>query len=273
MATVPRMTTGRKVDYPTGDGKPMAETDLHRALMMDLILTLQHYYAADPNIYVTGNLLLYYVEGNKHKHISPDVFVTFGIERRFRDYYLTWEEGKSPDVVFEITSKSTRSEDIKKKMSLYRDVLKVPEYFLFDPNQDYLTPSLQGYRLDQGRYEVIGTVGGRLPSQGLGLHLERVGTQLRLVDPATGQRLPTAAERAEAERQRAEQEHQRAEGERQRAEEAQNRAEGERQRAEEAQNRAEGERQRAQQERQRAEEAEAQVEALRRELEALRGRG
>ncbi len=36
---------------------------------------------------------------------------------------------------------------------------------------------------------------GRLPSKFLGLHLERDGTQLRLFDPALGRRLPTPAER------------------------------------------------------------------------------
>ena len=36
MATTPRSSVGRKVDYPTSDGKPMAETDFHRDLMMDL---------------------------------------------------------------------------------------------------------------------------------------------------------------------------------------------------------------------------------------------
>ena len=30
--------------YPTSDGKPMAETDLHRDLMTDLIATLRAFY-------------------------------------------------------------------------------------------------------------------------------------------------------------------------------------------------------------------------------------
>jgi hypothetical protein len=41
-------------------------------------------------------------------------------------------------------------------------------------------------------------VNGRLPSQVLGLHLERDGRELRLFDPVTGRRLLTAQDRAEA---------------------------------------------------------------------------
>ena len=143
MATAPRPRVGRQVDYPTSDGRPMAETDVHRDLMMDLILTLNSHYEADPMVYVSGNLMLFYEEGNKRKHISPDVFVVRGVAKGRRDYYLLWEERRGPDLVIEITSKTTRSEDVKKKLALYRDVLQVPEYFLFDPLQDYLKPSMQ----------------------------------------------------------------------------------------------------------------------------------
>jgi Uma2 family endonuclease len=205
VATIHRPRAGRKVEYPTSDGKPMAETEVHRDLMVDLIQTLKAHFEAVPDVYVSGNLMLFYEEGNKRKHISPDVFAVRGIPKGLREYYLTWEEGKGPDVALEITSKSTRSVDVKKKMALYRDVLGIAEYFLFDPYQDYLTPPMQGYRLVDGEYEQIGTVARRLPSEVLGLHLERDGTQLRLFDPATGQRLPTTLERAEAERLRADQ--------------------------------------------------------------------
>lgn len=206
MATAPRQRATREIDYPTGDGKPMAETEVHRDDMIDLIGTLKHHFAHDADVHVTGNLLLYYEEGNRRKHVSPDVMVTFGIPRDpKRDYYLVWEEGKAPDVVFEITSKSTKREDKKTKKELYRDVLKVQEYFQFDPRAEYLKPPLQGFRLVDGDYVPIPLVNGRLPSQVLGLHLERDGEQLRLFDPVTGRRLLTAAERAEtaeAERQR-----------------------------------------------------------------------
>jgi Uma2 family endonuclease len=177
----------------------MAETDLHRDDMVDTIHTLQDFFADRPRVYVSGNLLLYYEEGNPRKHVAPDVLVTLGIAKEpRRDYYLAWKEGKSPDFVAEITSKTTRREDQKKKLAIYRDILRVPEYILFDPRAEYLKPPLQGFRLVGGDYASIEPVAGRLPSEVLGLHLEREGQRLRLFDPATGQYLPTRLERAEA---------------------------------------------------------------------------
>src|SRR6476660_421776 len=110
----------------------MAGTDVHRDLMVEVIETLSARYADDPDVYVTGNLLLFYEQGNKRRHVSPDCFVVFGVPKGNRENYLMWEEGKGPDVVIEITSKTTRAEDVKKKYLLYQDVLGVTEYFLFD---------------------------------------------------------------------------------------------------------------------------------------------
>jgi Uma2 family endonuclease len=185
----------REIVYPTSDGRPMAETDWHRDIMYALIKVLQSFYATDPGAYVSGNLLLYYVPGNKRRHVSPDVFIVKGVPNHQRPYYLLWEEKKRPNLVIEVTSSSTRSEDTKKKFLLYQDVLRVQEYFLFDPFEEYLDPPFQGYRLRQGKYAPIRPVGVRLPSSVLGLQLERDGTDLRLFDPAVGKWLPTPEER------------------------------------------------------------------------------
>ncbi len=183
--------------YPTTDGKPMAETDLHRDLMLLLIEMLREYYRAATSVYVSGNLLIFYEQSNRRRHVSPDVFVVRGVPKNSRLNYLVWEERKGPEVVIELTSSSTRNEDVRTKFALYRDTLRVKEYFLFDPLGDYLSPALQGYRLRQGEYRPIRRVNGRLPSQVLRLHLDPVGQMLRLFDPATGQWLPTPRERIE----------------------------------------------------------------------------
>ncbi len=128
MATVPRRQRTLEVDYPTSDGKPMAETLLHMQEMIDTIQVLDDYFADQPNVYVCGNLLLYYEEGNPRKSISPDVLVAFDVPKKpEREYYLVWKEGKAPDFVVEITSKTTKNVDLIKKFGLYRDVLKISE--------------------------------------------------------------------------------------------------------------------------------------------------
>jgi Uma2 family endonuclease len=167
----------------------MAETEIHRDDMVDLIQTLNDHFAAEPMICVSGNMLMFYEEGNRRKHVSPDVFVVRGVEKKLRENYLIWKEGKAADLVIELTSKSTKHEDQVKKKELYRDVLQVSEYFMFDPTEDYLAPPLQGFRLIDGEYQPIEPVDGRLPSEVLGLHLERDGRELRLYDPARHLRL------------------------------------------------------------------------------------
>ena len=199
MATVPR-----KIEYPTSDGKPMAETTIHRDAMIDLIQTLQARYADDPMVYVSGNMLMFYEEGNRRKHLSPDVFLVLGIPDTLRHNYLLWEEGKGPDLVIELTSKSSRREDQEKKRDLYRDVLRVAEYILFDPLGEYLRPPLQGYRLADGDYLPIEPVAGRLPSLVTGLQFEANGPELRLFDPTLGRWLPNLRERTSAAEARAE---------------------------------------------------------------------
>jgi Uma2 family endonuclease len=212
MATASSTPVPWKNGYPTSDGKPAAETDWHRDLMCDLIDTLKVWYTNEPRVYVSGNLLLFYEPGNRRIHVSPDVFVVKGIAKHDRPNYLLWEERKGPDVAIELTSSSTRREDLEDKYALYQERLHVKEYFLFDPLGDYLNPPLQGHRLRRGRYGMIRPVAGRLPSQVLGLHLERNGRELRLYDPDAGRWLPTPLEmaaEAEAARQQTEAENER----------------------------------------------------------------
>jgi Uma2 family endonuclease len=194
MSRITRPPVADDLDYPTRDGKPMAETQLHGLLMMALIQTLEAFFAADPRAYVWGNLLMFYERGDRRRHVSPDVFFVRGVPKRVRDNYLIWRERKAPQVIIELTSRTTRREDTDTKFALYRDVMRVREYFLFDPRAEYLDPPLQGYRLRAGTYIPIRPVRGRLPSRWLKLHLERAGTDLRLWNPATGQWLLTPEE-------------------------------------------------------------------------------
>ncbi len=182
------------LEYPTSDGKPMAETDTHRRLMVDLILRLQAHFAAQQNVYVSGNLMVYYSEGQPLRHLSPDCFVAFGVPNHDRDLYKTWLEGVVPSVVFEITSKSTKREDIVTNRAICQNEWKVDEYFLFDPFEDYLNPSLQGFRRAKNELRPIKLVKGQLTSRTLGMTLERDEERLVVRDAITGELILTLNE-------------------------------------------------------------------------------
>ncbi|MCI0576426.1 MAG: Uma2 family endonuclease [Chloroflexi bacterium] len=183
----------------------MAETEFHLNQMVDALLhPLKEKYHDDPGVTVSGNMFLYFEEGNPAKVVAPDVFVVFGVSKKTRRVYKVWEEGKAPDVVFEITSRSTLQDDLGRKRVLYQE-LGVQEYFLFDPLHEYLRPPLQGYRLLDEYYvplmpEQASQDEWRLTSQVLGLALHASGLTLRLYDPAAARYLLTRPEEAEARR-------------------------------------------------------------------------
>lgn len=242
-----------EVEYPTSDGRPMAETDTHRDQMIDLILALEHHYRDEPNVYVSGNLLMFFQKGDGHKHRSPDVLIALDVEKRKRDYYKVWEEGKAPDVVFEITSRSTRAEDLGEKKGLYA-FLGVKEYVIFDPLEEYLEPRLRLYRL-HGE-EFLPVAGSPLILETVGLELHVLDGKLRLRDRATREFLAPPEVRVAREAER--------------AEEATERAEREAERAEREAERAAREAERAEREARRADQAESELEKLRRELAELK---
>ena len=52
------------VEYPSSDGQPMAETSVHRECIVDTIGTARGLFAERPDVYVSGDLFVYYEEGN-----------------------------------------------------------------------------------------------------------------------------------------------------------------------------------------------------------------
>ena len=59
------------VEYPSSDGRPMAENDWQLHAMIDAISVLDRYFASREDVYVSGDLLIYY-EGN----CSPGVCIS-----------------------------------------------------------------------------------------------------------------------------------------------------------------------------------------------------
>ncbi|BAP54764.1 hypothetical protein THII_0467 [Thioploca ingrica] len=185
-----------EIEYPESDGQPIGETDFHFTTIILLIQALRDYFADHPQVYIAGDLMFYYEQGNPHAVKAPDVLVVKGVPKHKRRVYKLWEEQTVPCTIFEITSKQTGSADLTTKYQLY-ERLGVKEYFLFDPLAEYLQPRLQGFTLVQGRYQaLLLSLEGELMSRELGLILRPQGDLLRLVDFYTGQMLAISKEYA-----------------------------------------------------------------------------
>jgi len=200
----------------------MAESDFQREPLTYAVEALGAYFQQRADVYVSGNLFIYYEEGNPEAVVAPDVFVVFGAPKHRRSSYMLWNEPKAPDFVMEITSRRTRSQDQGPKRGTYA-FLGVQEYVLYDPTNDYLRPPLRGLSLVGDNYELMPTTvlpdgTHTLYSHVLGLELRLVHGVLRFVDPTTNQRLLSHRE-AEQARQEAEQARQEAERARHVAEE------------------------------------------------------
>ncbi len=156
----------------------------------------------------------------------PDVSLSLDVDlpeelwtKSHRSYFV-WEYGKPPEVVVEVVSNREGGEDTG-KLQRYASI-GIRYYVIFDPDTHLSQDVLRGFQLDAMRYRPM-ALPLWFPGVELGLQLwqgryeTHEDTWLRWVN-ATGQLIPTGAERAYQEGQRAEQERQRAEQERQRAE-------------------------------------------------------
>jgi Uma2 family endonuclease len=199
------------------DGEPL-ETNWHR-IQMNLLIDLIYQVMTErgrTDLFAGGDMFVYYsyeqardIASGRPYFRGPDVFYVAGVEiRRERKAWVAWEEGgRLPDVIVELLSPSTAKIDRTVKKDLYARTFRTPEYFLYEPN----SLKLEGFRLAGDSYKPLRpNVQGRLWSAQLGLeiglwHGEQTGeeaTWVRLFHP-DGRLVPTPAERAESERQRA----------------------------------------------------------------------
>src|SRR5438105_3322836 len=101
--------TRPRIVYPDSDGEPIAENTLQFEWIATIKGGLDHLFAADPNVFVAGDLFWYPVEGHPEIVAAPDAMVAFGRPKGHRLSYLQWEEGGiPPQVVFEILSPANR---------------------------------------------------------------------------------------------------------------------------------------------------------------------
>ena len=192
------------IEYPSSDGEPMSENQWQYVAMTDTVSALANHFIHRPDVFVAGDLLVYYRMNDNATRVAPDVFVVLGATgKHLRDSWIVWREGKAPDFVMEVASPSTWQRDAAEKRDIYAG-MGVTEYWRFDPTGEHFTPQLVGERLAGGEYQPIpletdgdGTLRGR--SEVLALDIcARPGLELRLYDPESGQWLRTHRESEEA---------------------------------------------------------------------------
>ncbi len=241
------------VFYPESDGKPMAETGIHSNLLMELRVVLQY---AFPEAHVSGNICLYYEEGNPKKMISPDVLLCRSQPAHLKRIYLAWEPNAQLDLVIELSSNSTKKVDYGKKKQLYANILRVPYYVIFDPEKRVLN----AFVLREGEYHNLPVEDGQCTLEDLQISLVIDKLRLLRVLDRYGNPVFTSEERAE----RAEAHANQAEAHAERAKAHANQAEARANQAEAHANQAEA---RANQAEAHANQAEAHVEQVKSDAE------
>ena len=213
------------IDLPYEDGEPL-ESNWHR-LQINLLGDMLHqHWPERTDFFAGGNMFVYYSleQASTWDYKGPDFFVVLGVDgARPRHSWIVWQEqGRYPDVIVELLSPTTISQDLGPKKDLYERVFKTSEYFCVNPD-DW---SLQGWHLENMHYVALqpdarGWLWAETLQLCLGLREGRFqGTSmnwLRFFTPA-GMLVPTAEESAETAHTRAETEQARAKTERARAE-------------------------------------------------------
>ena len=195
-----------EIFYPETDGMPLPDGFYQADHMYNLVIMLQVFFRLRDDVVVSGDIFIYYVEGDPQVRMAPDCFVVMGVsEESFlrNNTYLMWEVGKAPDFVLEIGSPSTWRNDLGSKRELYAS-LGIGEYWMFDPSGgDHYGFALRGERLVDGEYrrmemreDADGNAWGHSPTLNLEFHWE--DGCLRLYDPVGERWLQTAQETEDA---------------------------------------------------------------------------
>jgi Uma2 family endonuclease len=189
------------VIYSDSDGKPIADNTKQFRWIVVIQQNLEWMFAANPNVFVAGDLLWYPVEGDNKTRTAPDVMVVLGRPKGDRGSYKQWEEENlPPQVVFEILSPGNTRAEMSRKLLFYNQ-FGVVEYYLYDPVRN----ELSGWLRREGFLDLIEPMADWVSPQ-LQIRFDVSGDELQIYRPE-GQRFLSyveIAKRAEEERQRAE---------------------------------------------------------------------
>ena len=226
------------------DGEPM-ETFWHVQAMEYLKMSVIHHFRGRHDFFTGGNAFIYYSkEQAKNKDFrGPDFFFVWNTTRLTdRQFWYVWKEKRTPNVVIELISPTTRKQDYGPKKDIYEQILQVSDYYCYDPDGQ----QLHGWRLHGREYAALipnerGWLWCEEMQLWLGAHFGTTDDWAeyfpRFFDPA-GNLVLTGEEAANAEldlqRNYAEEQKQNADEQRRNAEEQERNADEQKQRADKA---------------------------------------
>jgi len=212
-----------EIDYDSLDFDPYEPVEKPDAMLQhdeqsEMFTQIRAHFARfgkRPDVFVSYDTNICWDPANLRYHISPDVYIAFGVDAkaiRKRLIYVPQEVGKPPDFAMEIASPSTADNDVENKPRIYEENVKAKELWMLDPSGgDYYKFPLKGLKLVDGKYQEIeltrepdGVLKGY--SEVLRLSLAWLDGFPRLYDHASGKYLENQeevterADTAEAER-------------------------------------------------------------------------
>ncbi|MDQ3130713.1 MAG: Uma2 family endonuclease [Acidobacteriota bacterium] len=187
-----------EIIYPEQREDDMGETSFHYRVISDLMQMLRMFFREREDVFMTGNMNIYYVEGNPYKWFAPDILVAFGVQNHERSVYKIWQEKVFPQVVFEVASDRTWKNDVSGKLKLYEQ-LGAEEYYILDSEFKYLPSPLMAFRRENDALLPVEISGDKVFSPRLNLEIVRTENNFRLFNPQTGEFLLTLEE-SEAEK-------------------------------------------------------------------------
>ena len=181
------------VYYPEERDDDMGESSVHIKLLANLLSILKLYFKNRQDVFLSGNMNLYFEKGNSRKWFAPDLLVAFGVPNVERSSYLLFREKVFPQVIFEIASEKTWRNDIDEKLRTYEQY-GAEEYYVLDPEYAYLSAPLMAFRRENDKLSLVPVTDDRIFSPRLGLEIIWMENSFRLFDPNANEFLRTLEE-------------------------------------------------------------------------------
>jgi len=149
--------------YPVHEEDNVPLTPDH---MLSEVYSLSTIQTERPNLWITGDVCVYWERGNTRLYVAPDVIVVdCPPPKQKENVYLAWSDAPLLFVA-EFGSRSTFKRDTGPKLDVYEKTLAVPEYLYADPPKR----DLRLWRMVNGRYRQIAlNAQGRVRSEQLEL--------------------------------------------------------------------------------------------------------